>query len=164
MTEHMLFHQASGRQAVPKKLSTQVRTWYAGSLSARETGNWTPPVACKHRALCKHVHALIAFVTARYTPAAGLQALHDGDLRAAQRQVDALEPSQYQGRWYGELRLRLLLAEWDKTSGNKAQRKHLLEELRLAADVDFDEFEVHTATGSSFTHWNVAVRHPQLHA
>ena len=55
--------------------------------------------------------------------------------------MDALQRMRHV-EWYEELRLRLKLATWDSTDGNETERSHILEQLRSAAGIDFDELEV----------------------
>lgn len=143
MTGSTRLPQAFGRQAAQKRPSTQVyRQSHASSDLCEAAQPW---IRLVRQTCCtsgsKQVWELSLPSTFVFHHA-GLQALHEGDLPAAHRKVEALEPSRFQGQWYEELRLRLQLASWDAPSGDESQRAHLLEQLRLAAGVDFDEFEV----------------------
>lgn len=72
---------------------------------------------------------------------AGLQALHDGDVKAAQRQLESLETINRYSNLHAELQLRIHLASWDAATDDEGQRARLLEELRQTAGVEFGSFE-----------------------
>jgi len=77
---------------------------------------------------------------------AGLQSLHEGDVEAARRSLENMRPDGWPDdvAMRSELELRIVLAALD-AKPDEQERARLLEQLRIAAGVEFGAFEVRGA-------------------